>query len=371
MTPRSSCPTRPAWWPDNEGWPPFRPYPRRATPRIRFFRRLALIIVALMLLGGGAIWAVGWLAATALGIVAPSPAGAGPVLFIAGIFSGVVVFSVLALMRRVGLPIGAVMDAADRVADGDYSVRVAEYGPPSVRALARAFNTMTTRLARHDRQRRDLMADVAHELRTPLTVLQGRLEGLLDGVYPRTDDQLFGLLDETKVLSRLIDDLRTLALSESGALKLQKELVDVAALARDVARQFEAEAAAPGITLAVDVSGSPAAVPIDPVRIREVLGNLLTNALRHTPERGRIDVRVGPAPGGGVETVVSDTGSGMTPEEVARAFDRFHKGPGSRGTGLGLTIARSLVVAHGGTIRLASEPPRGTSVTFTLPPDHE
>jgi signal transduction histidine kinase len=264
-----------------------------------------------------------------------------------------------------------VMDAADRVAGGDYSVRVAEHGPPSVRALARAFNTMTARLASHDRQRRDLIADVAHELRTPLTVLQGRLEGLLDGVYPRSDHELAGLLQETKVLSRLIDDLRTLALSESGALKLEKEVADVAGLARDVTRQFETDAAAHGIRLEVDVRGQPPAVPIDPVRVREVLSNLLSNALRHTPGGGRIEVRVAPAADGGIEIAVQDTGTGMTPEQVARAFDRFHKGPDSRGTGLGLTIARSLVAAHGGAIRLTSEPGRGTTVIFTLPREAE
>ena len=365
MTPAPSCPPRPAWWPENEGWPPFRPFPRRSR-RGRFFRRVALLAFVLMLLGGAALWALAWLAATALGIVAPSHSSAGPLLFAAGILAVVALMLLATLLRRVGVPLGAVMEAADRVAGGDYSVRVAEYGPPSLRALAHAFNTMTARLASHDRVRRDLMADVAHELRTPLTVLQGRLEGLLDGVYPRDDDQLAVLLEETRILSRLIDDLRTLALSESGALKMQKEVADVAALARDVARRFDAEAAARGITLAVEVAGEPPAVPIDRDRIQEALGNLLTNALRHTPEHGRIDVRVAATRHGGVETAVHDTGSGMTAEQVERAFERFHKGPGSRGTGLGLTIARSLIAAHGGTIRLASEPGRGTTVTFTL-----
>jgi signal transduction histidine kinase len=320
-----------------------------------------------MLLGGGALWALAWLAATALGIVSPLQSSAGPLLFAASVLAIVALLLLITLLRRVGMPIGAVMDAADRVAGGDYAVRVAEYGPPSLRALARAFNTMTARLASHDRLRRDLMADVAHELRTPLTVLQGRLEGLLDGVYPRDDDQLAVLLEETRILSRLIDDLRTLALSESGALKLQKEMIDVAGLARDVARKFDGEAADRGVTLEVDVRGQPPAIAIDPVRIQEVLSNLLTNALRHTASGGRIDVHVASTPDGYVETAVQDTGSGMTPEEMERAFDRFHKGPESRGTGLGLTIARSLVVAHGGTVHLASAPGRGTTVTFTLP----
>ena len=138
--------------------------------------------------------------------------------------------------KLIAMPLGGVMDAADRVAAGNYDVRVVEHGPPSIRALARAFNTMTARLQDSDRLRRDLMADIAHELRTPLTVIQGKLEGLIDGVYPRDDTEMQLLLDETRVLSRLIEDLRTLALSEGGALKLQREPTDIAGLARDVAR---------------------------------------------------------------------------------------------------------------------------------------
>src|SRR2546423_1149753 len=134
--------------------------------------------------------------------------------------------------RGVGRPLAGVREAGDRVAAGAYDVRVAEHGMPPVRALARSFNTMTERLQNHDTLRRDLMADVAHELRTPLTVIQGKLEGLLDGVYQPDPGQLQQLLDETHVLSRLVEDLRTLALAESGGLKLQKESTDLSALAR-------------------------------------------------------------------------------------------------------------------------------------------
>jgi len=316
-------------------------------PGSRFFRRFA------------------WLAAAVLTL---SVSGA-----IAGVMTGAVVTAVaLALagmMRRVGMPLGAVMEAADQVAAGDYSVRVVEHGPPSIRALARAFNTMTGRLQNHDRLRRDLMADVAHELRTPLTVMQGRLEGLLDGVYPRDDRQLGELLEETRVLSRLIEDLRTLSLSESGALKLQKELTDLAGLARDAVEAFAGEATARNVRLEVDAPADLAPLAIDPVRVREVLMNLLTNALRHTPPGGSVGVRMTAAPGDGISVVVRDTGSGMTSEEIERAFDRFHKGPDSPGSGLGLTIARSLVAAHGGEIHASSEPGRGTAMTFTLPRD--
>jgi two-component system OmpR family sensor kinase/two-component system sensor histidine kinase BaeS len=226
---------------------------------------------------------------------------------------------------------------------------------------------MVARLQDHDRQRRDLMADLAHELRTPLTVMQGKLEGMLDGVYQPDPGQLTQLLEETHVLSRLIEDLRTLALSESGALKLQKESVDLGDLARDVGRAFSGDAVARQVTLTVDVPGDLAPIDVDPLRIREVLTNLMSNALRHTPARGSVTVRVVQAGDGGVTVHVQDTGRGMTAEEIARAFDRFYKGADSRGTGLGLTIARSLVAAHGGEIRASSAPHGGTTMTFTLP----
>jgi two-component system OmpR family sensor kinase/two-component system sensor histidine kinase BaeS len=270
-------------------------------------------------------------------------------------------------MRRVGMPLRAVMEAADRVASGDYSARVAEHGPPPIRALASAFNTMTQRLQSHDRQRRDLMADVAHELRTPLTVMQGRLEGLLDGVYPRDDGQVKELLEETHVLSRLVEDLRTLALSESGALKLQKEPVSVGALARDVVRALAGEAAAKRVTLHVEAPPDLAPIEIDPLRIREVLTNLVFNAVRHSPPEGSVEVTIEEMSIGGVAVNVRDAGTGMTSDDVARAFDRFYKGPESRGSGLGLSIARSLVVAHGGEIHASSEAGRGTTMVFTLP----
>jgi signal transduction histidine kinase len=215
--------------------------------------------------------------------------------------------------------------------------------------------------------RRDLMADVAHELRTPLTVIQGKLEGLIDGVYPRDDGQLQQLLEETHVLSRLVEDLRTLALSESGALELQREPADLAGLARDVAAAFASDATGRNVTLRVDAPSDVAPIEIDPVRIREVISNLLANALRHTPAGGTVTLRVATAPGDAVSIEVRDTGSGMTPDELAHAFDRFYKGSRSHGSGLGLTIAKNLVAAHGGAIRASSEPGHGTAVAFTLP----
>jgi two-component system sensor histidine kinase BaeS len=307
-----------------------------------------------------------WLAATRLGLMS-SRFGSAPML-VGGVLASAAVIVAIATMtgvlRRAGSPLARIMEAADRVAEGDYEVRVAEQGPPPIRALARAFNTMAGRLRDNDRLRRDLMADIAHELRTPLTVIQGKLEGLIDGVYPRDEAQLQRLLEETHVLSRLVEDLRTLALSESGALKLQREPTDLVALAREVVRAFGADAA--GRTVNVDAPGK-APIDIDPVRIREVIANLLSNALRYTPAGGSVSIRIDAATDGRTSVEVRDTGEGMTPDQLAHAFDRFYKGSQSRGSGLGLTIARSLIVAHGGTIRASSEPGRGTTITFELP----
>jgi len=364
-------PCRPPWWPDNEAWPSRGPVQRGYVTRVRFFRRFVWLAVAMLLFAVCGVLALAWLAATTVGIVASSQRGAAVILLGGGFAVAVVAMVTLArTLRRVGVPLAAVMEAADRVAAGDYSTRVAEYGPPPIRALAHAFNAMTERLGNHDRLRRDLMADVAHELRTPLTVMQGKLEGLLDGVYPRDEGQLQQLLEETHVLSRLIEDLRTLALSESGALKLQTEPIDLGGLAREVAGSFGADATARHVTLEVDAPDDLPPIEIDPVRIREVITNLLSNALRHTPPGGSVGVRVAPRPSGALSVDVSDTGSGMTPEAIARAFDRFYKGSGSRGSGLGLTIARNLVAAHGGEIHVSSEPGRGTTIAFTLPTSH-
>lgn len=270
------------------------------------------------------------------------------------------------LMGRFGFPLGDMVEAADRVAAGDYSTRTPERGPHWMRTMARAFNSMTSRLEVQDRQRRDLMADIAHELRTPLAVLQGRLEGMLDGIYPRDEGQLAAILQETRMLARLVEDLRTLAHTESGTLTLQKESTDFGILLNDTAESFAAEAGERRIQLDVEAAASLPLLDIDPVRIREVLTNLISNALRHTSEHGRVSVTASAQPNA-VLVAVSDTGHGIPAEGLPRIFDRFYKGHGSRGSGLGLTIARNLVVAHGGEIHAESVEGQGTRITFTLP----
>lgn len=334
--------------------------------RVRFFRRIAAVIFIFFLLGVWGLISLGWRIFGGLFRLSPSgaslwvPVGTLLVAFL-------VALALLRTLRRVGLPFREVMDAAECVAEGDYRVRVAERGPPPMQGLARSFNTMTERLARHEQLRRNLMADIAHELRTPLTIIQGKLEGLLDGVYPREDAQLAEILDETTLLSRLIEDLRTLTLSETGTLKLEKEPVDVIELARDVVHAFSDEASSRQAVLAVDAPPGPLILAIDAVRIRQVLHNLLCNALQHSPPGGSIQTRVRVTSTSEIVVDVHDTGNGMTQDQLDQAFERFQKGPGSRGSGLGLTIARSLVLAHGGEMRAISQLGQGTTISFTLP----
>ena len=361
---RASCKRRGPWWSAGERWPSHhRRVGMDRRTRARFFRRLAVAALLVLVVTASGISAAAWMLAGRFGLVGWTAAIPGVLVLFA---AGAALTVMFGAMRRFTSPLGAVMDAADRVAEGDYGVRVQEDGPLPMRALAHSFNTMTGRLQNADRLRRDLMADVAHELRTPLSVLQGRLEGLLDGVYARDDGQLSQLLEETRVLSTLIEDLRTLALSDAGALPLHKEPTDVAGLVQDVVLSMQTGFTRKSVALTVSASTGSWPIDLDPLRIREVLTNLLANALRHTGTGGAVTVSVINTEEG-VEIGVMDTGEGMSAEELRRMFDRFHKGSASHGSGLGLTIAKGIVTAHGGEITASSQPGRGTTVAFTLP----
>jgi signal transduction histidine kinase len=263
------------------------------------------------------------------------------------------------------------VEATRRVQAGDYTTRVGSRGRPNVglRAVGQltdGFDTMVTRLEADETQRRTLLADISHELRTPLTVVQGNLEAILDDVYPPDPAHLGLILDETRVLGRLIDDLRTLALSEAGTLALHPEPTDPDILVGEVVRSFEPAASAAGVELTAEIAGDLPILEIDPVRIREVLANLVANALRHTPSGGRVTI-AGGVEGRWVRLEVRDTGRGIDPALLPHVFDRFVKGDDSRGSGLGLAIARQLVVAHGGEIVAASTPGQGTTIRVGLP----
>jgi len=287
--------------------------------------------------------------------------GGGAALFILGLlFIG-------RSVRRMAGPIGEVMEAADRVADGDYSARVAARGPGEVRRLGRSFNEMTARLQASDDQRRRLLADVTHELRTPLAVIRGNLEGIVDGVYAADEEHISMVLEETRVMARLLDDLQILSTADAGALGLNREPTDLGALADEVVAAFAPAAAAADVALSAS-SDSLAEIDVDPLRIRQVLENLVANALRHTPAGGTVTIRLSEHEGRLV-VAVSDTGSGIPPEQLDSIFDRYARSADSGGSGLGLAIAKSLVEAHGGSIQAENAAGHGATIRLLLPQD--
>jgi len=264
-------------------------------------------------------------------------------------------------MRRMTRPMSSLIEAAHRIESGDYSTQVPEWGSPDIRSVARAFNSMSARLKTIDEQRRGFLADVTHELRTPLSVIRGQAEAISDGVYPADAAHLEPILDATETLDRLVEDLRTLALTEAGNLVLQKEATDLGALAHDTVESFRPQADSKGVVFTTDIAPNLAPVELDPARMRQVIGNLLSNAIRHTPSGGSVKVAV-PSP---AKISVSDTGEGIPPDLLPHVFERFTKGPNSSGSGLGLAIAHDLVAAHGGSLR-AENTAQGTTLTVTL-----
>jgi len=243
---------------------------------------------------------------------------------------------------------------------------VPEHGAREIRGLARAFNQMAERLEQDAVQRRRLLADVSHELRTPLSVIQGSLEALLDGVHPPDHEHLASLLDSSRTLSRLVDDLRTLSLAEAGELRLHREPTDLGQLLRDAIAGFQAAAESARVTLDLATADDLPSLDIDPTRTQQVVANLLSNALRHTPPGGRVSVRATRAGTAQVVVEVQDTGTGMAPEVAGRIFERFFRGPDSGGSGLGLPIARELIAGQGGEISAESREGKGTTIRFTL-----
>lgn len=258
--------------------------------------------------------------------------------------------------------------ATRRVEDGDYGVRLGRTRSdlPPIQELARGFDTMTARLEAVEEQRRSLLADVSHELRTPLTVITGNLEAIVDGVYPPDPVHLNAILEETRVMERLIDDLRTVSMSEAGTLTLHPEPTDLDVLIGEVLKAFGPAAATAGVRLDGAVPDDLPILDVDPVRVREVVSNLVANALRHTPSGGTVTVAAAATPES-VLLTVRDTGPGIEPGLLAHVFERFVKGAGSRGSGLGLAIARGLVEAHGGSIAVHSVVGEGTTFQVVLP----
>ena len=329
--------------------------------RGRFVRRIAIGFGIFFLF----VFLIGWLGA-AFGARGGAHGGFFPWFPFVPIL---VVIGFIALgraIRRTARPIGEVMDAAEKITDGDLSARAPVHGPPDVRNLAGAFNRMAEHLELNERRRRNLLADVAHELRTPLSVIRGRVEGMRDGLYEPDGEHLELIERETDVMARLLEDLQLLSNAEAGALRLHRELVEPRELVETAAAAFRAPADEARVHLRTEIDDDLPTLDVDRVRIGEVLANLLANAVRHTPAGGAVALAASNARVGVVFSV-ADTGEGIPADELAHVFDRFAKSPESRGAGLGLAIAKGLVQAHGGTISAESERGRGTTIRFVLP----
>lgn len=278
------------------------------------------------------------------------------------------------LAQRLTRPLQQLTTASEAIAGGDLTQRVVVHSGDEIGELAQRFNQMAAALDVAERQRRQLLADVAHDLRTPISVIRSHLEAMLDGVFPATPDNLALVHDETLRLGRLVNDVRTLSLADAGQLPLDRTELDLAALVEQAVAAFAPLAEADGVALTAVVDAVPR-VPADGPRIHQVLANLIANALRYAVEGDAaapaVVVAVAPAMGG-VGVRVTDTGPGLTAEQQTAVFDRFWRSDAARsreqgGSGLGLAITKGIVEAHGGQVGVESMPGAGTTFWFTLP----
>ena len=321
------------------------------------------MVLALAAVAGGVLTA---LVGTALG-----PSSSSPGL---GRFGGIAALALVILgaaaglrgLRRMTRPMDNLIQAARRIEKGDYSASVPEYGPPEMRSVARAFNAMSARLKSTDEQRRSFLADVAHELRTPLSVIRGQAEGIADGLYPADAAHIEPILDATRGLEVLVEDLRTLVLTDAGSLVLNREPVDPGDLVHDVLASFKSQAEAAEVTLTGEMDDGLPMVDVDPARMRSAIANVISNSLRHTPPGGSVRVGV-TAAADQVIVSITDTGGGIPADLLPRAFDRFVKAPNSTGSGLGLAIVKDIMTAHGGKAEIESTPGTGTTVRLSVP----
>lgn len=283
---------------------------------------------------------------------------------------GILLMSLIS--RRILAPVQTLSAAARRLGQGDLSQRVPAAGPNEIRQLGQAFNAMAENLQAAAEQRRNLVADVAHELRTPLSNIQGYLEAVNDGMLAADQATIDTLSQQTAHLVALVEDLRLLAMAEAGALHLNLRMESIAEVLSGAIEAFRPRAEVKEIGLSLDVDPALPPAPMDRTRIAQVVGNLLENAILHTPRGGAVAVNAGRQGSSLVAVAVSDTGPGILPQDQPRIFERFYRVDPSRarttgGAGLGLTIARQLVEAHGGTIRVESRTGEGSRFTFTLP----
>lgn len=282
---------------------------------------------------------------------------------------GTAVLMGLLVARALLGPLGELLNRIHAMRRGEAPAALARVRNDEFGEVLAAFHDMHASVARNQQARRQLTANIAHDLNTPLSVVSGTLEAMLDGTFKPTGERLARLLRESRHMSDLVNDLRFLALADAGELHLQRADANVAALVREAADSFSERAAHAGLTLGFEASGPDVDVPVDARRVTQVVHNLLSNAFAHTPAGGRVDVHVRTAPSG-ARVSVSDTGAGIAARHLPFVFDRLYRADEARaegGSGLGLSICKSVVEAHGGEIDIVSEVGRGTTVTFTLP----
>ncbi|MBN1148730.1 MAG: HAMP domain-containing protein [Anaerolineales bacterium] len=287
------------------------------------------------------------------------------------IAGGLSLLLALLLAYRLLRPVRQLTGAARKLGEGDLSQRVEVSGGDELSVLAGAFNRMADSLQQAEEGRRALTADIAHELRNPLAVQRANLEALQDGIYPLAAESLAPILEQNLLLTRLVDDLRTLALAEAGQLKLERTSTDLVSLAGKIVERFKHQAASHEVDLRLEHPAPDLTVCVDPMRVEQILSNLLSNALRYTPQGGQIVVGLQSTPRG-AQLSVHDSGPGIPVEALPRLFERFYRGDRSRsrsegGTGLGLAIARQLAEAHSGTLTAANHPQGGALFVLELP----
>jgi len=271
-------------------------------------------------------------------------------------------------------PIRELTVAARKLAEGDLTQRVPIHGKDELATLGTTFNSMADSLQQAEESRRIMTADIAHELRTPLAVQRANLEALQDGVYPLTVENLNPVVEQNHLLTHLVEDLRTLALADAGQIILERIPTDLTSLAMRIVEHFQPQAASQQVSLGILPPGTPIPlIPLDPIRVEQMLTNLLSNALRYTPPAGRIDIAITATPKV-ARLTVHDSGPGIPQDSLPFIFERFYRADKSRsraegGSGLGLAIARNLARAHGGDLTATNHASGGALFTLTLPLD--
>ncbi len=292
----------------------------------------------------------------------------------AGMIAGVIsLVLALFLAYRLLRPVQALSQAAQQLGSGNLSQRAPILGNDELAELSRTFNLMASSLENAEQSRKAMTADIAHELRTPLAVQRANLEALQDGVFPLTTENLESILEQNLLLTRLVEDLNTLALVDSGKLELQRSTTSFPELVKRVMDRYQSQAISAGIQLTLQFDPAQdemILLSIDPLRIEQIIGNLLSNAFRYTPENGRIELRITSSKES-VQLTVHDSGEGIPPEALPHIFERFYRADRSRsralgGSGLGLAIARKLAEAHGGELNAGNHPAGGAVFTLIL-----